>query len=283
MLQKVLKINPSDNVIVALVDLKKDETVVYNNISYQLKNDKIQIMTNNKINNNKMIRMNRITKLNLRTDDDNNEDDDDFEGTFEERINKKYNKRFPSKSKSNRSNDKNSNSNSNIPFLYGLNRWEVLNRAVVAGVFVAGIGSGIAIDSAINTNPKDLASRDAIDRNAPNPKLCAQYGSSAMVLDQRVFITFNPFNVYVTQADTKPGCVLRAANVVPLLQQEKQLITNEEVEYCKNSYNTWAFVGDINNKPQLNCVFQSDDAQNEFLSNPKVGLGEDYLDDDNDK
>jgi altronate hydrolase len=39
MLQKVLKINPSDNVIVALVDLKKDETVVYNNISYQLKND----------------------------------------------------------------------------------------------------------------------------------------------------------------------------------------------------------------------------------------------------
>ena len=31
-----------------------------------------------------------------------------------------------------------------------------------------------------------------------------------------------------------------------------------------------AFIGDIDNKPQLNCVFQSDDAQNEFLSNPKV-------------
>ena len=30
------------------------------------------------------------------------------------------------------------------------------------------------------------------------------------------------------------------------------------------------YTGDINNKPQLNCVFQSDDAQNEFLSNPKV-------------
>ena len=39
----------------------------------------------------------------------------------------------------------------------------------------------------------------AIDRNAPNPRLCATYGSSAMVLDQRVFVTFNPFNVYVTQ------------------------------------------------------------------------------------
>lgn len=30
------------------------------------------------------------------------------------------------------------------------------------------------------------------------------------------------------------------------------------------------FIGDINNNPQLNCVYQSDDAQNEFLSNPKV-------------
>ena len=39
-----------------------------------------------------------------------------------------------------------------------------------------------------------------------------------MVLDQRVFVTFNPFNVYVTQADTKPGCVLRASNVVQQLQ-----------------------------------------------------------------
>ena len=44
--------------------------------------------------------------------------------------------------------------------------------------------------------------------------------------------------------------------------------------------NTWAYVGDINDKPQLSCVYQSDDAQNEFLSNPKVGLGEDVYDDD---
>ena len=105
-------------------------------------------------------------------------------------------------------------------------------------------------------------------------------GSSAMVLDQRVFITFNPFNIYVTQADTKPGCVLRQSNVVNLLQKERQLVSDEEMELCKISYNTWAYVGDINNKPQLNCVYQSDDAQNEFLSNPKIGLGEDVYDDD---
>ena len=160
----------------------------------------------------------------------------------------------------------------------GLPRWETLNRAVLAGIFVAGIGTGVTIDSAINTNPKDLASRDAIDRNAPNPKLCATYGSSAMVLDERVFITFNPFNVYVTQADTKPGCVLRPSNVVAQLQNERKLITDEDVQSCKNGFNTWAFVGDIDDRPQLNCVFQSDDAQNEFLSNPKIGIGEDVYD-----
>jgi hypothetical protein len=64
--------------------------------------------------------------------------------------------------------------------------------------------------------------------------------------------------------------VLRPANIVPLLQREKKLLSDEEVLACKNGSNTYAFVGDINSQPQLSCVFQSDDAQNEFLSNPKV-------------
>ena len=98
-----------------------------------------------------------------------------------------------------------------------------------------------------------------------------------MVLDERLFITFNPFNIYVTQADTKPGCVLRPSNVVSQLQRERNLLTDDDIESCKNGYNTWAFVGDINNNPQLNCVFQSDDAQNEFLSNPKVSILHDIL------
>ncbi|CAM9967510.1 unnamed protein product, partial [Discosporangium mesarthrocarpum] len=72
-------------------------------------------------------------------------------------------------------------------------------QALVAGVFVLGIGTGVTVDSAINTNPKDLASRDAIDRNAPNPSICQMYGSSAMVVDQRVFVTFNPFSLHVSQ------------------------------------------------------------------------------------
>lgn len=55
-----------------------------------------------------------------------------------------------------------------------------------------------------------------------------------------------------------------------LLQKERQLVSDDDMEACKNSFNTWAYVGDINNEPQVNCVYQSDDAQNEFLSNPKV-------------
>jgi hypothetical protein len=150
-----------------------------------------------------------------------------------------------------------------------------ISKALVAGIFVLGIGTGVTVDSAINTNPRDLASRDAIDRNAPNPNICQTYGSSAMVVDQRVFVTFNPFSIHVTQADVKPGCVLRPSNVQEVLQR-RGLLTEDEVQVCKNGMNTWAYVGDLGKKPQLSCVYQSDDAQNEFLSDPRLGLGEDY-------
>jgi len=103
-----------------------------------------------------------------------------------------------------------------------------------------------------------------------------------MAFDQRVFVSFNPFNVYVSQADVKPGCVLRDSNVVPVLRS-KGLINDDEVRACKNNMNTWAFVGNLEDTPQLSCVYKSQDAQNEFLSNPKFGIGEDYLDDDREK
>ena len=156
---------------------------------------------------------------------------------------------------------------------------ESVSKALLAGVFVMGVGLGVTVDSAINTNPRDLASRDAIDQAAPNPGLCATMGASAMAFDQRVFVSFNPFNVYVAQADVKPACVLRQSNVVSILR-EKHLIDDAEVRSCKANMNTWAFVGNLNDNPQLSCVYKSEDAQNEFLSNPKYGIGEDYLDDD---
>jgi hypothetical protein len=156
---------------------------------------------------------------------------------------------------------------------------EAVSKSVLAGVFVLGAGLGVTLDSQVNTNPKDLASRDAIDQAAPNPTLCAKLGASAMAFDQRVFVSFNPFNVYVSQADVKPACVLREANVVPILRA-RGLINDDEVRSCKANMNTWAFVGSLEDTPQLSCVYKSRDAQNEFLSNPKIGIGEDYLDDD---
>jgi len=154
-----------------------------------------------------------------------------------------------------------------------------VSASLLAGVFVLGIGTGVTVDSQINTNPRDLASRDAVDKNAPNPTLCTTYGASAMAFDQRVFVSFNPFNVYVAQADVKPACVLRPSNVVPILK-ERKLLNDDEIRSCKMNMNTWAFVGDLNDQPQLSCVYKSEDAQNEFLDDPKRGIGEDYMDDD---
>lgn len=93
-----------------------------------------------------------------------------------------------------------------------------------------------------------------------------------------IFVAYRPISVSFVvsfaapspQADTKPGCVLRPANVVEVLQRKRNLLTNDDVETCKGGMNTWAYVGDLNDHPQLSCVYQSDDAQNEFLSNPKV-------------
>lgn len=161
----------------------------------------------------------------------------------------------------------------------GLRLPSSVSAALLAGVFVLGIGTGVTVDSQINTNPRDLASRDAVDKNAPNPTLCTTYGASAMAFDQRVFVSFNPFNVYVAQADVKPACVLRPSNVVPVLR-ERKLLDDADIRGCKMNMNTWAFVGDLNDQPQLSCVYKSEDAQNEFLEDPKRGIGEDYLDDD---
>ena len=179
--------------------------------------------------------------------------------------------------------DRNRREGLDIPSSYGRrDGWrlpDAVSKSLLAGIFVLGVGLGVTVDSAINTNPKDLASRDAIDQAAPNPNLCATMGASAMAFDQRVFVSFNPFNVYVAQADVKPACVLKEANVVPVLRN-KNLINDSEVRACKQNMNTWAFVGDLKDHPQLSCVYKSADAQNEFLSDPKIGIGEDYLDDD---
>jgi len=221
---------------------------------------------------------------------DNSNNDDNFRGDKNKRRRRRNDNYSGSDGKYNRNklddlgyNRRKEDGFLNIPSSFGSrDGWrlpDAVSKSLLAGIFVLGVGLGVTVDSAINTNPRDLASRDAIDQAAPNARLCAEMGASAMSFDQRVFVSFNPFNVYVAQADVKPACVLRPSNVVPILKGRK-LINDKEVFACKSNMNTWAFVGDLDNTPQLSCVYKSEDAQNEFLENPRFGIGEDYLDDD---
>ena len=66
------------------------------------------------------------------------------------------------------------------------------SRSALAGVFLLGIGAGVCVDTVLNIEPANVASREVIDRQTPNPNICLANGMSAMVLDQRLFISFNP-------------------------------------------------------------------------------------------
>jgi hypothetical protein len=139
--------------------------------------------------------------------------------------------------------------------------------AILGGVLVLGIGIGIAFSSTTTLTPSNVASREFIDTKAPNPELCVQYGASAMVMDARIFVTLNPFNVYVAQPSMRPGCVLRQNNWAIL--EQKKLITSDQVRECKNRLNTFGYTGNLDtDKPDIRCIYQNESAQNFFLSQP---------------
>lgn len=138
--------------------------------------------------------------------------------------------------------------------------------AILAGVFILGIGIGIAFSSTATLDPKNVASREFIDRSAPSPEICVQYGASAMVMDTRLFVSLNPFNVYIAQPSMRPGCVLRS-NTWAVLEQRK-LVSPEQVRDCKNRLNTFGFTGDLGNSPEISCVYQNDAAKNYYLTQP---------------
>ncbi|MEM8638106.1 MAG: DUF3172 domain-containing protein [Cyanobacteria bacterium P01_G01_bin.54] len=139
-----------------------------------------------------------------------------------------------------------------------------LTIALLGGVFVLGIALGMTFSTVSpGDNARNVASREFIDRSAPNPELCTQYGASALVTDMRLFVTLNPFNVYVTQPLMQPGCVLRRNNW-SILQQRK-LITNEQVNDCKNRMNTFGFTGNLeSDNPKITCIYQNNEAGNLF-------------------
>ena len=144
--------------------------------------------------------------------------------------------------------------------------------AVMAAIFVLGIGLGIAFSSTANFGPENIASREAIDRSVPNPEICAQYGASAITMDLRAFLTLNPFNVYVSQPLMQPGCVLRSSNWSIL--EQRDLVSSDDVRDCRRRLNTFGFTGDLNrpnDTDHVDCVYQNDAARNLFLNQPGFG------------
>ena len=138
--------------------------------------------------------------------------------------------------------------------------------ALFGGIFVLGVGVGIGFSSTASFSPENVASREVIDRSAPNAELCIQFGASAIVSDLRVFITLNPFNVYVTQPLMQPGCVLRRNNWAIL--EQKRLVSSDQVRDCKNRMNTFGFTGPLEGKPKIDCIYQNNGAGNLFLTQP---------------
>jgi hypothetical protein len=138
--------------------------------------------------------------------------------------------------------------------------------AIVGGIFVLGVGVGIGFSSTASFSPENVASREVIDRSVPNAELCIQYGASAIVTDMRIFVTLNPFNVFVTQPLMQPGCVLRRNNWV--LLEQKKLVDSRQVNDCKNRMNTFGFTGPLEGKPKIDCIYQNEAAGNLFLSQP---------------
>ena len=55
-----------------------------------------------------------------------------------------------------------------------------------------------------------------------------------------------------------------------------------QVTGCTRSSNTFAFVGDLDKSPEVSCVYHSEDAENQFLRNPKRAvLGDGFRGTDN--
>lgn len=140
-------------------------------------------------------------------------------------------------------------------------------KSIIASAFVIGLGVGVYFDSEVTVTPTHISSTELIDRYAPSADICMAYGYSATVFDIRAFVSYNPFNVYIAQPVVKSGCVMRRANT-GVLEQEA-LVTKREVDLCKQRMNTFAFVGDLQNAPEVNCVYHSEEAENEFLTTIK--------------
>ncbi|BAY28058.1 DUF3172 domain-containing protein [Calothrix sp. FACHB-156] len=148
-------------------------------------------------------------------------------------------------------------------------RLNTMILAIISAALLLGIVIGVSLTSLANSNPENINSSVYIDSAAPDANVCVQYGASAIVTDTRIYLTLNPFKVYVTQPRMQPGCVLRTSDWAIL--QQRNLVTSQQISNCKSSLNTFAYTGKLENSPQVACVYQNDAAGNLFASHSAVG------------
>lgn len=136
--------------------------------------------------------------------------------------------------------------------------------AIAAAIFAIGLGIGVMLTT-LNPTPRTL---DAIrlDAVAPSSDFCNNYGASAMVTTSRIYMTLNPFNVYVSQAEPTPGCVVLPNNWNLLLQ--KGVIEDRDIRQCKDRMNTFGFTGDLTKAPKVDCVYETRDVEKRLVAPP---------------
>ena len=141
--------------------------------------------------------------------------------------------------------------------------------AILGAVFILGIFIGVATSRTTTLSPENVASTQFIDQSAPNPDFCISFGASAIAMDARLFVTFNPFNIFVSQPVMQPGCVLRINNIAIL--EQRKLVSSEQLRECRQRLNTFGYTGKLDSSPRINCIYQSKSDKNLFLSQPGVG------------
>ena len=72
----------------------------------------------------------------------------------------------------------------------GGGQWD--SRALMLSTFFLGLGAGVWFTTDVNLYPNNVASTELVDRRTPNSEVCMSNGYSAMVFDQRIFVSFNP-------------------------------------------------------------------------------------------
>ncbi|MDX1977624.1 MAG: DUF3172 domain-containing protein [Pseudanabaenaceae cyanobacterium bins.68] len=140
-----------------------------------------------------------------------------------------------------------------------------IKLAIWAAIFILGVGLGASLTT-LNPTARTIDAL-TLDVNAPSRDFCNSYGASALVTTNRIFVTLNPFSIYVSQSDAVPGCVVLPNNWNLLLQ--KNAISDNDIRACRDRMNTFGYTGDLDKNPRVDCVYETKDAQQKLLT-PKT-------------